>query len=122
MIIGVDIPYQTRIGNGFKSLIPAVINENAFIGDNVWVRCNTVIGNNVLANKVPVIEDNVTIGANCCIIGNVAVGLDSIIGAGTIMVKDIPPFFVGNPGREIKTYCKLEIVICEYLLHENGKV
>ena len=105
VIIGVDIPYQTRIGNGLKISHPngIVINENAIIGNNVWIRCNTVIGNDILTNLAPVIDDNVSIGANVCIIGNIKVGNGSIIGAGSVIVKDIPPFsvVVGNPGKVI---------------------
>lgn len=53
---------------------------------------------------VPFIEDNVVIGANSCIIGNVRIGHDSVIGAGSIIVKDIPPYstVVGNPGKIIR--------------------
>jgi len=106
VLIGVDIPYQTKIGNGFKISHPSgiVINENAIIGNNVWIRCNTVIGNDILTNQAPIIGDNVSIGANVCIIGSIKVGNDSIIGAGSVIVKDIPPFsvVVGNPGRVIK--------------------
>ena len=107
VLIGVDIPYQVRIGSGLKISHPSgiVINENAILGENVWIRCNTVIGNDILTNKAPIIGSNVSIGANACIIGDVKVGNNSIIGAGAIIVKDIPPYsvVVGNPGRVIKT-------------------
>lgn len=71
----------------------------------MWIRCNTVIGNDILTNQAPVIGDNVSIGANVCIIGNIKVGNDSIIGAGSVIVKDIPPFsvVVGNLGKVIKS-------------------
>ena len=107
VVIGVDIPYQVQIGEGLKISHPCgiVINENAVIGNNVWIRCNTVIGNDILSNKAPVIGDNVSIGANVCIIGSVKIGNNSIIGAGTVVVRDVPPFsvVVGNPGRGIKS-------------------
>ena len=102
-----DIPYQVSIGSGLKISHPSgiVINENAILGQNVWIRCNTVIGNDIKSNKAPVIGSNVSIGANVCIIGDVKVGDNCIIGAGSVIVKDIPPFsvVVGNPGRVVKT-------------------
>ena len=107
VFLGIDIPYQTQIGEGFKISHPSgiVINENAIIGNNVWIRCNTVIGNNVLSKNAPNIGDNVSIGANVCIIGNITIGHDTIIGAGSVVVKDIPPYsiVVGNPGKVVRT-------------------
>ena len=51
------------------------------------------------------IEDNVTIGPNTCIIGGIRVGEGAVIGAGAVVVKDVPQYsvVVGNPARVIKT-------------------
>jgi len=52
-----------------------------------------------------VIEDDVWIGANCTILKGVHIGARSIIGAGSIVVKDIPADSIaaGNPCHVIKT-------------------
>ena len=52
-----------------------------------------------------VIEDDVWIGANCTILKGVHIGARSIIGAGSIVVKDIPADCIaaGNPCHVIKT-------------------
>ena len=49
---------------------------------------------------------NVWIGAGVIVLGAVSVGHGSIIGAGSIITKDIPPFSiaVGNPFRVIKRF------------------
>jgi serine acetyltransferase len=54
------------------------------------------------------IEDNVIIFTGACIFGNVTIGHDSIIGAGSIVVDDIPPYslVIGVPGRVIKKFNK----------------
>ena len=51
-----------------------------------------------------VIEDNVWIGAGAKIFGPVRIGRDSIIGAGSVVLSDIPPYSVavGMPAKVIK--------------------
>ena len=51
------------------------------------------------------IEDDVWIGANCTILKGVHIGARTIIGAGSVVVKDIPADCIasGNPCRVIKT-------------------
>lgn len=55
-------------------------------------------------DKGVVIEDDVWIGARAIILNGVRIGRGAIIGAGTVVTKDVPPYsiFVGNPGRVIK--------------------
>lgn len=56
------------------------------------------------------IGKNVIITSNCIILGGVSIGDNSIIGAGSIVVKDIPSncFACGNPCRVIKYFKKGE--------------
>ena len=106
VVIGIDIPADTKIGEGLKISHPngIVINGNAILGKNVSIRCNTVIGGDFSGQNAPVIGDNVNIGANVCIIGNIHVGNNVDIGAGTVVVKDVPDdaIVVGNPSRIIR--------------------
>jgi len=53
-----------------------------------------------------VIEDDVWIGANCVVLAGVTIGKHSVIAAGSIVTKSIPPFAVavGNPAKIIKKY------------------
>jgi acetyltransferase-like isoleucine patch superfamily enzyme len=56
--------------------------------------------------------DSITIGTNCffgygvMVLGSINIGHGSIIGAGSVVLKDIPPFsvVVGNPARIVKRY------------------
>ena len=54
--------------------------------------------------KPVTIEDNVWIGGNSTILPGVTIGHGSVIGAGSVVVKSIPPDTVaaGNPCKEIK--------------------
>lgn len=108
-ILGCDIKSSTKIGNGFviyHSAHGSVISPQTVIGRNVSLRQNTTIGAKgfIDAEKSPIIKDNVTIGPNVCIIGDITIGEGAIIGAGAVVVKDVPPHsvVVGNPARVIK--------------------
>ena len=52
-----------------------------------------------------VIKDNVFIGANCTILPNVTIGQNSIVGAGSIVTRDVPDnvVVVGNPAKVISS-------------------
>lgn len=67
-------------------------------------QCTTVgvKGDRNNENK-PVIGDNVILGTNVCVIGGITIGNDVIIGAGAVVVKDVPDnsVVVGNPARII---------------------
>ena len=52
-----------------------------------------------------IIEDNVWIGYKVTIIGGITIGTGAIIGANSVVTKDIPPYSVaaGIPARVIKS-------------------
>ena len=61
---------------------------------------------NVKTRKAPiVIEDNVFIGARSIILKGVTIGEGAVIGAGSVVSKDVPPYSIvcGNPARVVKT-------------------
>ena len=55
-------------------------------------------------NEGTVLEDNVRVFVNAVVLPGVKVGKNSIVGAGCVIVKDVPPNVVvmGNPARVIK--------------------
>lgn len=56
--------------------------------------------------KPIIIAENVWIGANAVITAGVNVGKHSVIGAGSVVTKDVPPYSVavGNPAKVVKKY------------------
>ena len=55
--------------------------------------------------KPVVLEDNVWIGDSAIICKGVTIGENSIIGAGAVVTKNVPPnsIFAGNPAKLVKT-------------------
>lgn len=53
-----------------------------------------------------VIEDRVWIGEDVCILPGVTIGQNSVVGAGAVVTRSVPPFsvVVGNPARVVRTF------------------
>ena len=101
-----------KIGNnsGFSGVSIGAARE-IIIGNNVLCGANSIItdtdwhsGRSNTLPKTVIIEDNVWIGVNTTILKGVTIGENSIIGACSLVVKDIPPNVIagGNPCRVLK--------------------
>lgn len=104
---GTYLPPSTRVGPGFVIFhgCGLVINEHAVIGENVTVRHGVTIGaRSDVGDDCPVIGNGVDIGLGAIIIGPIHIGDDAVIGAGAVVVKDVPAGAVvaGNPARIIR--------------------
>jgi serine acetyltransferase len=106
-VLGVEIPVETTIGPDFRLIHPQgiVINGDTVIGARCIVRCSSTLGN-VMApdgtsSPCPRIGDDVELGANVVVIGAVSIGDGARVGAGAVVIRDVPPngVAVGNPAR-----------------------
>ena len=109
--LGVEIPWDTRIGPGLQLHhgTGLVVNHSTRIGSNCTLRHCTTIGNKQRADGTftdsPVIGNDVDIGSNSVILGAITIGDGAVIGAGSVVVKDVPAGCVvaGNPARIIRS-------------------
>ncbi len=114
-----DYGYNIYIGNNFYANHNLVILDEAAVrfGDNVFIAPNcgfytaghpTEVSerNKGLEYARPItVGNDVWIGANVCVLPGVTIGDGCVIGAGSVVVKDIPSYSVavGNPCKVIKT-------------------
>lgn len=89
-------PYLVRIGNHV-----AIANGVTFITHDggAWILRNEFPNLQVFGPIV--IEDNCVIGQNAILFGNIHIGKNSIVGAGSVVISDVPPdtIVMGIPAR-----------------------
>jgi serine O-acetyltransferase len=70
--------------------IGVIIGSGVKLGENVQIYQHVTLGGRH-KDEFPTIEDDVILFAYCCIIGDITIGKGAVIGAGSIILKDVPP-------------------------------
>ncbi len=106
------IDYGCHIGNNVKIHTNCYIAQFTNIEDEVFMAPGVTIANDIHPGckysgecmRGPTLKRGVQVGVNVTITPYVTIGEYSVIGSGTVITKDIPPYslVVGNPGRVIK--------------------
>lgn len=105
---GIEIHPGATIGKGLfiDHGNGVIIGETAIIGDNVTLYQGVTLGGTgkETGKRHPTIGDNVMISAGAKILGSFTVGENSKIGAGSVVLSEVPPnsTVVGVPGRVVK--------------------
>ncbi len=121
---GCFIRENVEIGDNAVIMMGAIINIGAKIGENSMIDMGAVLGGRAIVGKrchigagavlagvieppsaTPVIlEDDVLVGANAVIVEGCHIGKGAVIGAGSIVLNDVPAGVVvaGNPAKIIK--------------------
>jgi UDP-2-acetamido-3-amino-2,3-dideoxy-glucuronate N-acetyltransferase len=116
---GVHIGPNVKIGDGCKIQNHSLIYEGVELEDNVFIGPNVITTNDFYPNvngdwkengrfKSTLLKNGCSIGANTTIICGVTIGENSLIGAGSVVTKNIPnnSLAYGNPAK-IKQHEKI---------------
>ena len=107
-ITGIEIHPGAVIGEGLfiDHGTGVVIGETAELGDNVTLYQGVTLGGTGkdVGKRHPTLGNNVVVGSGAKVLGPFRVGDHSKIGAGAIVLKEVPPrcTVVGNPGRVVR--------------------
>ena len=111
------IEHHVEIGNNVRIHTQAFIPEYSVLEEGCWIGPNVVLTNakyplspgvkDSLAG--PVIKKGAKIGANATLLPGVVIGENALVGAGSVVVKDVPDGAVvaGNPARIIRSVAEL---------------
>ena len=108
----VAIGPNVAIGNGCKIQNNVSVYKGVTLEDDVFCGPSMVFTNVInprahirrMAELRPtLVRQGATLGANCTIICGVTIGRYAMIGAGTVVTRDVPAYalVVGNPGRQV---------------------
>jgi len=124
---------NVTVGDGVTIKNGVAIWDGVLLGNHVFVGPNAVFTNDLNPRAevkksreqfVPTdIQEGATIGANATIVCGVTIGRYAFIGAGTVVIRDIPAYalVVGNPARKIGYMCECGERLPESLVCPCGK-
>ncbi len=105
---GIEIHPGAKIGKGLfiDHGSGVIIGETTIIGDNVTLYQGVTLGGTgkETGKRHPTLKNNVMVSAGAKILGSFTIGENSKIGAGSVVLEEVPPncTVVGVPGRVVK--------------------
>jgi acetyltransferase-like isoleucine patch superfamily enzyme len=124
------IEHHVKIGDRVRIHSNAFIPEYSVIEEGAWIGPNVVFTNalyplspNAKATlKGPQVMAGAKIGANSTLLPGVRVGRNSLVGAGSVVVHDVPDgkVVVGNPARVIKDVSEISAYEISDLIKEES--
>ncbi len=120
LLTGIEIHPGATIGRRFfiDHGMGVVIGETSEIGEDVLMYQGVVLGGTSLekAKRHPTIGNKVVLGTGCIVLGPIVVGDGARIGAGSVVVRDVPAgaTVVGVPGRVGMGFTSEEVAMLEH--------
>jgi len=118
---GSVVEHHVKIGHNVRIHSQAFVPEYSVLEDGCWIGPNVVLTNALHplcprakeCLKGPTIKSGAKIGANATLLPDIEIGERALVGAGSVVVSDVPPgaVVVGNPARTVKS---IEALCCPY--------
>lgn len=105
---GIEIHPGATIGKGLfiDHGSGVIIGETAILGDNITLYQGVTLGGTgkEKGKRHPTLKDNVMVSAGAKVLGSFTIGENSKIGAGSVVLEEVPPncTVVGVPGRIVR--------------------
>ncbi len=118
---GIEIHPAARIGRRFfiDHGMGVVIGATTIIGDDVLLYQGVTLGGtgNEHGKRHPTLGDNIVVGSGAKVLGNITIGSNSRIGAGSVVIDDVPEnsTVTGIPGRIVRQ----KLLIQGQLMHNR---
>ncbi len=123
----VEIGPNVRIGRGCKIQNNVSVYKGVTLEDHVFCGPSMVFTNiynpRAAIRKMDqvrptLVRHDATLGANCTIVCGVTIGAYALVGAGAVVIRDVPDhaLVVGNPARQVGWVCR-----CGERLDERGE-
>ncbi len=94
-VFAVDIHPAVPVGNGvfIDHATGLVVGETAVIGDDVSILQGVTLGGTGKehGDRHPKVRDGVLLAAGATVLGNIEIGRRAKVGAGSVVLKDVPP-------------------------------
>ncbi len=109
---GLEIGNYVSIAKGVKFLLGGNHNSLSFLTFPIKVKILKIQTEESLTKGKIIIEDDVWLGMDSIIMSGVRIGKGAIVGAGSVVTKDVLPFQIvaGNPAKMIRERFPLSIV------------
>ncbi|WP_178917070.1 serine O-acetyltransferase [Natronomonas gomsonensis] len=107
LLTGVEIHPAADIGRRLfiDHGAAVVVGETADIGDDVLMYHGVTLGGDSMRREKrhPTLEDGVSVGANATLLGAITVGENASVGAGSVVVDDVPAgtTVAGSPAKPV---------------------
>ncbi len=129
----VYIDHDVKIGDSCKVqnncciYYPCIVEEDVFIGPAVIVTNDkfprAFIWGEDRHTKTTVIKKGASLGANVVIIGGITIGEYAMVGAGSVVTKDVAPhaLAIGNPAGQVTWVCRCGSKVEKQFVKECGE-